>query len=64
MSSHWFPSADLGLELPYGRVDGRVLAFFSQLQPSVVAMEACSGAHFWGREIDKLGHEVLLIPPA
>jgi transposase len=27
-------------------------------------MEACGGAHFWGREIDKLGHEVRLIPPA
>ena len=27
-------------------------------------MEACSGAHFWGREIAKLGHEVRLIPPA
>jgi len=29
----------------------QVLAFFSQLQPCVVAMEACGGAHFWGREI-------------
>jgi len=27
-------------------------------------MEACGGAHFWGREIGKLGHEVQLIPPA
>jgi len=27
-------------------------------------MEACGGAHFWGREIEKLGHEVRLIPPA
>jgi len=26
----------------------QVLAFFSQLQPCVVAMEACGGAHFWG----------------
>jgi len=26
-------------------------------------MEACSGAHFRGREIGKLGHEVRLIPP-
>ena len=42
----------------------QVLAFFSQLQPCVVAMEACGGAHFWGREIGKLGHEVRLIPPA
>lgn len=42
----------------------QVLAFFSELQPCVVAMEACGGAHFWGREIGKLGHEVRLIPPA
>jgi len=27
-------------------------------------MEACCGAHFWGREIGKLGHDVRLIPPA
>ncbi len=43
---------------------GQVLAFFSELQPCVVAMEVCGGAHYWGREIGKLGHEVRLIPPA
>lgn len=42
----------------------QVLAFFSQLPPCIVAMEACGGAHFWGREIGKLGHDVRLIPPA
>ncbi|MDO9526566.1 MAG: IS110 family transposase, partial [Gemmobacter sp.] len=42
----------------------QVLAFFGQLRPCVVAMEACGGAHFWGREIGKLGHDVRLIPPA
>ena len=42
----------------------QVLAFFSQLPPCVVAMEACGGAHFWGREIGRLGHDVRLIPPA
>lgn len=42
----------------------QVLSFFSQLPRCVVAMEACGGAHFWGREIGKLGHEVRLIPPA
>jgi transposase len=42
----------------------QVLEFFGQLPPCVVAMEACGGAHFWGREIGKLGHEVRLIPPA
>ena len=42
----------------------QVLVFLSALPPCVVAMEACGGAHFWGREIGKLGHEVRLIPPA
>jgi hypothetical protein len=42
----------------------RVLPFFSQLARCVVAMEACSGAHFWGREIGKPGHELRLILPA
>jgi transposase len=27
-------------------------------------MEACASAHYWAREIGKLGHEVRLIPPA
>ncbi len=42
----------------------QVLEFFSQLPSCVVAMEACGGSHFWGREIGKLGHQVRLIPPA
>ena len=42
----------------------RLLTFFAALPPSMVAMEACAGAHHWGRELIKLGHEVRLIPPA
>ena len=42
----------------------QVLAVFGQMPPFVVAMEACGGAHFWGREIGNLGHDVRLIPPA
>ncbi len=41
-----------------------MLVFFAQLPPCLVAMEACGGAHVWGREIARLGHEVGLIPPA
>ena len=29
----------------------------------VVAMEACGTAHYWGRELSRLGHDVRLIPP-
>lgn len=42
---------------------GSVLKFFSEVPPCLVAMEACASAHFWGREIGKLGHRVKLIPP-
>ncbi|MCA1472958.1 transposase [Bradyrhizobium sp. IC3195] len=41
----------------------KLLAFFEQ-PACLVAIEACSGAHYWAREIGKLGHEVRLIPPA
>jgi len=43
---------------------GRLLAFFASLPPCLVAMEACAGAHHWGRELARLGHTVRLIPPA
>jgi transposase len=34
-----------------------------QLAPKVVAMEACCGAHYWGRRFRDLGLEVRLIHP-
>jgi len=40
-----------------------LLAFFAQRSPCLIAMEACSGSHYWGRELRKLGHEVRLISP-
>ena len=42
----------------------KLLAFLALQTPCVVAMEACAGAHYWAREIGKLGHTVRLIPPA
>ena len=41
-----------------------VLGFFAKLPSCVVAMEACPSAHYWGRVLIKLGHEVKLIPAA
>jgi transposase len=35
----------------------------SQVPPCEIAMEACSGCHFWGQELQKMGHTVKLIPP-
>jgi transposase len=37
-----------------------VLAFFAKLPPCLVGMEACGSAHFWAREISRLGHTVKL----
>src|ERR1700732_634806 len=41
-----------------------VLAFFAKLPPCLVGIEACATAHYWAREIARLGHDVRLIPPA
>jgi transposase len=41
---------------------GQVLAYFGNLEPCMVGMEACASAHYWGRELEALGHEVKLIP--
>ena len=43
---------------------GKLMEFFSSQPRCLVAMEACGGAHYWGRQIGKLGHTVRLIPPA
>ncbi len=42
----------------------KVLEFFAGKPACVVAMEACSSAHHWARELTRLGHIVRLIPPA
>lgn len=42
----------------------QLLKFMSEQPACIVAMEACAGAHHWGRAIGDLGHEVRLIPPA
>lgn len=41
----------------------KVLGFFAQQPACLVAMEACASAHYWARELGKLGHTVRLIPP-
>lgn len=41
-----------------------VLRFFAGLAPCLVAMEACGSAHYFAREIAKLGHDARLLPPA
>ncbi len=41
----------------------RFLAFFAQHPAANVVMEACGSAHYWGRRIEQLGHQVTLLPP-
>jgi len=40
----------------------KVLEFFVRREPGRIVMEACGGAHHWGRELSKLGHQVELLP--
>lgn len=62
--------------LSYPRVDFRgavvlrrqltrkqLLPFLARLEPCLVGMEACAGAHYWAREIEKLGHTARLMSP-
>lgn len=42
----------------------QVVGFFASLEPSLIGIEACAGAHHWARELSKSGHEVRLLPPA
>jgi transposase len=39
------------------------LEFFAKLEPTTVGLEACGAAHHWARELQKLGHQVVLLPP-
>lgn len=41
----------------------QVVGFFSRIAPTMVAIEACGGAHYWARTLAGLGHEVRLIAP-
>jgi len=38
-----------------------VAAFFARRAPGIVAMESCGSAHYWGRVLSGLGHQVRLI---
>lgn len=40
-----------------------VVRFFAKLEPTVVAIEACGGAHYWARTLGALGHTVRLLAP-
>jgi len=41
----------------------QVLEYFANREPCLIGMEACSGAHYWARELTNLGHVVRLMSP-
>ena len=54
---------------PYKRIESNrkikrrdLLAYLQSFVPTSIVMEACYSAHYWGREFQKLGHHVMLIP--
>jgi transposase len=43
---------------------GQMLSFFAAQPACLIGIEACATAHYWGRELAKLGHQVRLMPPS
>jgi len=41
-----------------------LMRVIAQLQPCLIGLEACSGAHEWARQFQRHGHTVKLIAPA
>src|SRR5215469_12106829 len=39
----------------------KVLEFFAKVPPCLIGIEACGSAHYWARELTKLGHTVKLM---
>ena len=42
---------------------GEVEGFFEKLEPCLIGMEACGGAHHWARLFQRQGHSVRLMAP-
>ena len=60
MQVHWVET-ETG-EMCRGQLKrGQLLEFFARRAPAVIAMEACGSAHYWGRKLQGLGHQVRLI---
>lgn len=41
----------------------QMAAFFVNLPPCLIGMEACGSAHHWGRKMQSMGHTVRLMAP-
>ena len=77
MEEHMTIAVDLAktvFEIAGSRSPGRVclrkrlsrtqfLPFIRNHPPATVLLEACGCSHHWGRQLESLGHRVLLLPP-
>ncbi|MDA1056028.1 MAG: IS110 family transposase [Planctomycetota bacterium] len=41
----------------------RFIEFMHAQKPATFVMEACGSSHYWGRELEKCGHRVVVLPP-
>src|SRR5687768_10262034 len=41
----------------------RFRCFLAECEPAEVLLEACGSAHYWGRELQAMGHRVSLLHP-
>lgn len=41
----------------------QVAPFFAHLQPCLIGIEACGGAHYWARKLASFGHTVKMMAP-
>lgn len=41
----------------------KLLELIATLPPCLIGMEACTGAHYWAREFQKIGHTVRIMAP-
>jgi transposase len=39
----------------------KLMSFIAQCPPCLIGLEVCSGAHYWARKFEKLGHEPRII---
>jgi transposase len=61
---------EIAISLRPGQVASRhrlqrseALTFFAQQPCATVLLEACGSASYWAREIERLGHQAVLLPP-
>ena len=47
----------------FGEMRTKAKELLANTPPTVVAMEACGSAHYWGRFAQRHGHQAMLIPP-